>query len=613
MLDTLRHLLPDSTAWRLVIERTLKKYLRGVATVGSDVVEFVDDVYDDLWPDLTRELQEWLNQFGIDYWPWSNDDDMRAYLDFRWGEDRSTSPKALQDKIRAAGFADAYVYDSFDRTDVSLSTYANDSFSIAEDATPSGFCFANGGYKMYVAGGTSYAIYQYTLTTPYGLSTASYDSVFKTVTTQDSAPTDVKLSADGTKMLVLGDEFNGVHEYDLASPFEIAGATYVDSMSVATQETNPLSFHWKPDGTEVYVTGTSSDDVHQYTLGTAWDVSTGGFTRTYDPGITDPTTVTFNDRGTSMFLMPAATDVLSQWDLGTAWDISTASTAGHSVDMSTEDATPLAVVLESNHLFMLGTTTSDIFRYRHGAWRNPLDYADQPLTGTVQCGDDGSAQNPVAECGEEPPDQISLDSAVCNRVLANEVWYLVNDTLTNDAPPKISEFAYPLDSFYWGNYWYIGGDQTGSTINELEVDEYDRQRLEKLCLKHGPTNAWIVTVFDIWRTTLLGPWKYQTAGGNPATGAFRAGTTYVYVDDEDNDGSDQDAALGAIVTGDKLRFERMDDGSWAEFDVTDDAIDGTTYWSVECDPDGTPAAQSSDWTDWPADQQLVKIYLRESV
>jgi hypothetical protein len=281
--------------------------------------------------------------------------------------------------------------------------------------------------------------------------------------------------------------------------------------------------------------------------------------------------------------------------------------------MNPEDATPYSVVLESNHLFMLGRTANDIFRYRHGAWRNPLDYADQPLTGTVQCGDDGSAQNPVAECGEEPPDQISLDSAVCNRFLANEVWYLVNDTLTNEAPPKISELAYPNDSLFWGNYWYIGGDQTGSTINELEVDEYDRQRLEKLCLKHGPTNAWIVTVFDIWRTTPLGEWVYEDAGDTFDVGEwqFTTGTTTpLKITAVDNNGVSWATEFALMDAGNSLRFEKPN-GEWIEY-VT------TLSGSVQAGPPAhysfpintTPKGQSSDWSGLTG---LMQVYLRESI
>jgi hypothetical protein len=606
MLATLRHLLPDSIPWRLVVERTLKKYLRGIATVGSDVVAFTDDIYDDLWPDLTRELQEWLDQFGIDYWPWSNDDDMRAYLDFRWGEDRGISPKHLQDKLRAAGFTGAYVYDSYDLADLELTTYTSDSIEIQEDSDPHGFCFASDGLRLYVAGsGTNSAVYQYTLTDAYNLQSAGYDALFDT-TTQEESPFDVKLSTDGTKMFVLAGNAQSILEYTLPTPFVVTGATYVDSLSVSAKETAPLGFHWKPDGKEVYIVGSGSADIHQYTLSTAWDVSTGTFTRTYDPAIVGPRTITFNEEGTEMYLLRIGLTTVHQWDLSTAWDISTASSSAKVLDLAGVDTTPVHLVREHGYLFMLGTANDTLYRLRYGAWRNPLDYAIQPKTGTVQCGDDGSGANPVAECGEEPTDQTSLDSAVCNEFLANETWYLVNDTLTNTAPRKI-----PTLEWLWAPFWYVGGTPIGT---ELEVDEYDRQRFEKLCLKHGPAEQWIVTIIDIWQTTQIGSWAYEVAGGTLGAGEwqFTSGTTTpVRIWDVDDDGVNQSAALSAIASGDKLRFVRDDDGTWIEYLTTGAASDQTTFWTVAINT--TAVAQASDWAGFPSAGGKMHIYHRESV
>jgi len=609
MLDTLRHLLPDSTAWRLVVERTLKKYLRGVATVGSDTVAFVDDVYDDLWPDLTRELTEWLKQFGIDYWAWSNDDDMRDYLDFRWGEDRGQSPKHLQDKLRAAGFTGAYVYDSFDMAAVELTTDTGDeSPALAEIAAPKGFDFALGGRRLYVVDDISDYIEQYSLSSGYDLSSIVSDSKYFQVTTWAN-PTDVRVTPDGTKMMVINGAVDTIVEFDLGTPFDVESAVYSQTgLDFSTYQDSPRGFHWSGDGTKVFIVGTTGTDVDCYTLSTAWDVSSMSYTNSYDHGVSSALSVTFTSDGTVM-LVSEGTGVVTQFNLATAWDLTTAAAASKATDV----VPPVSTGIESVRLFgnkmvaLSSATTPKLHRFRYGAWRDPLDYADQPQVGNTQCGETGaSALQAIPQCGEEPiGGQTSLDSATCNRLLANEVWYLVNQKLTGEAPPSI-----PTDNSKWGPFWYVGGSPIGT---ELEVDEYDRTRFEKICLKQGPAEDYIVTIIDIWSTALIGEWKFQTAGGDPATGAFRAGATHAYVADADNDGTDQSAALGAVANGDKLRFERTDDGSWAEFALTANAVDATTYWSLECDPDGTPAAESSDWTGWPADQAVVKIYHRESV
>ena len=42
------------------------------------------------------------------------------------------------------------------------------------------------------------------------------------------------------------------------------------SINIQTQESAPQDLFFKPDGTKVYITGQSGDDVNEYNLSTAW-------------------------------------------------------------------------------------------------------------------------------------------------------------------------------------------------------------------------------------------------------------------------------------------------------------------------------------------------------
>ena len=57
-----------------------------------------------------------------------------------------------------------------------------------------------------------------------------------------------------------------------------ATVTFVDRLTilntVSGQQTVPLGVEFNPDGTKMYMTGTSSNKVFQYTLTTAFDIST---------------------------------------------------------------------------------------------------------------------------------------------------------------------------------------------------------------------------------------------------------------------------------------------------------------------------------------------------
>ena len=106
--------------------------------------------------------------------------------------------------------------------------------------------------------------------------------------------------------------------------------------------------------------------------------------------------------------------------------------------------------------------------------RDPRDYTQQPLIGTVQCGE------PLAQCGE--PD------ALCNNFLANDPKYLVNLDLTRRAPPPV-----PNDTSKWPFFVYVGGETFGEIV--ILTDER-RAALERLLLRIFPAHVWIVTLVD---------------------------------------------------------------------------------------------------------------------
>ncbi|MBA7589123.1 hypothetical protein ES708_31198 [subsurface metagenome] len=68
------------------------------------------------------------------------------------------------------------------------------------------------------------------------------------------------------------------------TPWDVSTATYEDKLKdVSGQDTSPNGVFFKPDGTKMYIMGYATDTVYQYSLSTAWDVSTA----TYDAKFKD--------------------------------------------------------------------------------------------------------------------------------------------------------------------------------------------------------------------------------------------------------------------------------------------------------------------------------------
>ena len=81
-----------------------------------------------------------------------------------------------------------------------------------------------------------------------------------------SNPVALVFNNDGTKMFVLGDDGNDVNEYSLTTGFDVSSASFVDSFAVNSQDTAPQSLTFNNDGTKMFVIGDKGNDVNEYTL-----------------------------------------------------------------------------------------------------------------------------------------------------------------------------------------------------------------------------------------------------------------------------------------------------------------------------------------------------------
>jgi len=264
--------------------------------------------------------------------------------------------------------------------DMLNASYDSVSFSIAgEEATPQGIFFSPDGTRMYVIGTTGDDVNQYSLSTPWLVSSATYVTVFS-VASQDLTPTGLFFRADGLKMYVVGNTNDTVFQYSLTTPWSVATASYDSvSFSVATQETIPNGVFFKPNGLTMYITGSTGDAVYQYTLSTAWNVSTATFTQSFSVGSleTAPSDVSFTGDGTRMFLLGTTGDDVTVYNLTTPWDISTASHIGQ-FSVAGQDTGPAGIYVkpDGTKFYMVGNTNDSVYQYT-------IPSIDIQLTGTT--------------------------------------------------------------------------------------------------------------------------------------------------------------------------------------------------------------------------------------
>ena len=235
----------------------------------------------------------------------------------------------------------------------------------SQDGTPRDLYLKPDGTKMYVIGSATDTVYQYDLSTAWSVSTASYVQNLS-VNAQDTNPEGLFFKSDGTKMYVIGTTNDRVYEYSLSTAWDISTASYVQNFSVAAQSTNPQGIFLKPDGTVMYVAATGLSKIYQYNLSTAWNISTASYIRNFDASTQDTsiTAAFFKDDGTKMYVLGNTGDKVYQYDLSTAWDISTASYI-QSFPVAAEESTPTGLSFrdDGTKLYMIGASNDAVWSY----------------------------------------------------------------------------------------------------------------------------------------------------------------------------------------------------------------------------------------------------------
>jgi sugar lactone lactonase YvrE len=194
-----------------------------------------------------------------------------------------------------------------------------------------GFFIGNNGTKLYTIGTSNNIVYEFTLSVRNVINTGTYTSRSFSVTSQTTASRDLKFSFDGTKMFVLSGSGNcSIFEYTLSTPWDVSTASYSSiSYSVADLEYLPNAIFFSDDGSRLYVAGTSNDSIYEYSLSTPWSLSSATFTtrRKYIGGDEKiPQAIFIGNNGNRLYVNGTYTGSIYQYDLSIPWNINTTNT-----------------------------------------------------------------------------------------------------------------------------------------------------------------------------------------------------------------------------------------------------------------------------------------------
>jgi hypothetical protein len=265
-------------------------------------------------------------------------------------------------------------------TDIASWYYTNKSKSVSgDDTVPAAVYVGASGTAMFIVGDTNNRIIQYTLSTPYDVSTAGASIATLSIVTRETVPTGIDFDPTGTKMFISGQtgvapliaSGDYVHEYSLSTAWTVSSAGYTTSFNV-TQDVLLNGVTFGNSGSKMYVVGSTGDTVYQYSLSTPYSLASGV---TYDnislvlgtnPLLLEisPTDISFDYTGTVLWIVGNTQDRIYEFRLGTAWNISTAVFYDDVyVGFNETNSTGLHVIPEQNVAYIVGNSSDTVFQY----------------------------------------------------------------------------------------------------------------------------------------------------------------------------------------------------------------------------------------------------------
>jgi hypothetical protein len=215
-------------------------------------------------------------------------------------------------------------------TDISNTVDTNKNLNFGTTTTDCrGLYMQPDGGAIWAGNGSNGNVHKWSLSTPFDISTGSYSGSISTnpfsLGTDISAPF---IGDDGNELFVVNRPNEYVFQYNLSSPYGLS-ASYDSFSSVAGQMQNPIGMHWKPEGDKMYLIPTGNPrKIFEYDISPNWDLSTLSFNQSSpDTSSQDvsPRALEMSPDGTYAYIFGDSNQSVHQYSMSTAFDVSTLS------------------------------------------------------------------------------------------------------------------------------------------------------------------------------------------------------------------------------------------------------------------------------------------------
>lgn len=362
-----------------------------------------------------------------------------------------------------------------------------DGLHFSEDDSLSDVMWNGDGSKFYELNDDTGTIYSYSMPflEEYNLKEVPSDTLNSYSSTLFEGARGFSWNNDGTKIYIVDSDNDRIYEYTLSTAYDISTMSYNEGID--TQDAFPESIEWKDDGTKMYTVGSDSDNIYEWNVSTAWDLSTASLNQTINTQDGIPTGIAWNNDGTALYECGLGSDNIYEYSLSTAWDISTATLSNTFPTRSSkirdilwnDNGAKLYEVEDDSSFYGL------VYEFRMMEYYNlskaNYTFADDATQDDLPTDMEWSIHgNKLFELGANTSPGTLYELSASTRFDAGTLS--LNDSISTDTSNESTGFTFSKDGF---NLYVIGIGTFGSGT---EIDQYNLSTAYDISTNSGVAN-----------------------------------------------------------------------------------------------------------------------------
>ena len=308
-----------------------------------------------------------------------------------------------------------------------------DSFQVTQ-RIPTGVVFNPDGTKMFISGMSQNKVMEFDLTTGFDVSTATINSNECSHLGKDGNVVDLRLNSNGTKLFLVGYDNKIILEYSLSTAYNVSTCSYENTF-FSGDGLKPRSMAFNTNGTKLFIYDqTGNYSVKQYSLNSAYDLTNATLVKEYT-GTASKTLkdiegfaqgMAFSADGTKMYLTGDKEDKVHEFNLSTPFDLSNVTKVSGSYSVAGEITKMSGIAFSADGLKMFITDFSN--------GDDDKDVTEFDLTcgfGVVECIDPTANKDDVASIETQSESAKKLIQHTTYPVINRMQWLRRNNNRGN--------------------------------------------------------------------------------------------------------------------------------------------------------------------------------------